>query len=64
MFNFAKLLQKKEEFALSLAGIDCEQTINSYDAFSCSACDGACQGGCQGDCYGACSDGGAGERTF
>ncbi len=59
MFNFAKLLQKKEEFALSLAGINCEfQTINSYDAFSCSACDGACQGGCQGDCqsdcYGAC----------
>ena len=63
MFNFAKLLQKKEEFALSLAGINCEfQTINSYDAFSCNACDGACDGACQGgcagccesDCYGAC----------
>ena len=58
MFNFAKLLQKKEEFALSLAGINCEfQTINSYDAFSCNACDGACQSDCYGACYGMCENG-------
>lgn len=51
MFDLLKLIQKKEEFALALAGIG----DNLSDQFRlCYGCEGDCSGSCSGTCNDTC----------
>lgn len=55
MFDLFKLLEKKKELQVSLAGCN-DLNLDEYSYnFSCG-CDSSCDGGCKGDCSGECLD--------
>ena len=56
MFDLLKLIQKKDEFQMALAGVS-GISQDSYDmSFGCPTCQDGCSGGCSGTCDGECLD--------
>lgn len=63
MFDLLKLIQKKDEFQMALAGVSGNFQDSHDMSFGCDSCNSSCTGGCFGSCQGECFDSCYGTST-
>ena len=63
MFDLLKLIQKREELQIALAGTTENFSEFDHRYLTCEGCGSSCSGGCEGDCYGECMDSSRGQMN-